>query len=312
MATEAPSDTPKAVLYWFGGSVWAAVPLLTAHEKGFTDVQLDKKVVNLLEGANFSPQYLKISPKGTVPALVAPFEHTVTSGIPTKFKAITNSIEISAFLDQSTNGLSSFDAPSLSPATVQGVTEAAAVVELVHAPDAPDPNTFLLGFRNEEERKAKYDGLVGKFLKGRQAALEKYSKEAGDEDKTLAAFYQNKIKENGHLLSIYEGKSDASDWIKLSTANWGHLVKTIDKFEDKLADAGDGFLFGALIALPDLHAGAFFARIFAVAGAKSIEDTATLEAQLPGGKKVGPKLKAYLARLFERESFKSVYADGLH
>ncbi|KAL8277466.1 hypothetical protein RQP46_010188 [Phenoliferia psychrophenolica] len=59
------AHVPKAVLYHFTpGSVWSAVPTLTALEKGFTEVQLEKRLVNLMEGQNFAPSFLKISPKG--------------------------------------------------------------------------------------------------------------------------------------------------------------------------------------------------------------------------------------------------------
>lgn len=41
------------------GSVWSAVPLLTAIEKGFTDNELEKRNVDLLAGSNFAPEFLK-------------------------------------------------------------------------------------------------------------------------------------------------------------------------------------------------------------------------------------------------------------
>lgn len=54
-----PHHIPKATLYHFTGSVWSAVPVLTALEKGFTEEQLEQRLVNLFEGANFSPAFLK-------------------------------------------------------------------------------------------------------------------------------------------------------------------------------------------------------------------------------------------------------------
>ena len=63
-----------------------------------------------------------------------------------------------------------------------------------------------------------------------------------------------------------------------------------------------------------LHAGAYFARILVAAGATdaSASETQLLDAQLPAGKAVGPKLKAYLTALFARDSFREVYRDGVH
>lgn len=54
----------------FEGSCWSAVAHLAVIEKGFTPEQINIKSVSLVEGQNFSPEYLKVSPKGTVPALV--------------------------------------------------------------------------------------------------------------------------------------------------------------------------------------------------------------------------------------------------
>jgi len=40
-------SSPKATLYYFGGSCWASVPRLVALEKGFTSEQLELREVNL-------------------------------------------------------------------------------------------------------------------------------------------------------------------------------------------------------------------------------------------------------------------------
>lgn len=119
----------------------------------------------------------------------------------TKFRAITSTTEICAFLDESTVGPSAHHAPSLSPATVQGSQDSKAVIELVHGLEAPDPNFMLMSFRTDEERKAKLAGVPGRFLKGRQEALERYQKEAGDEDARLAAFYRLKIQVREDLVA---------------------------------------------------------------------------------------------------------------
>jgi len=67
------------------------------------------------------------------------------------------------------------------------------IIETVHAQEAPDPNFLLLSFRDDAERKTKLAGLGGKFLNGRQDALLKYQKEAGDDDARLAVFLEKKI-----------------------------------------------------------------------------------------------------------------------
>lgn len=134
-----------------------------------------------------------VNPKGTVPALVAPYEHTTSPDIPSKYKSITDTVEVVKFLDSATLS-ASHAAPSLSPATVQGSADSNELIALVHKDDV-DPNFLLLSARNDEERQAKLSGLPGQFLKGRQAALERYQKEAADDgDTKLAPFYEQKIK----------------------------------------------------------------------------------------------------------------------
>lgn len=65
-----------------------------------------------------------------------------------------------------------------------------------------------------------------------------------------------------------------------------------------------------------LHAGAWFARILAAAGITSVSDLPKalkqLESNFPEGEKVGAKTERWAENLFERKSFKQVYADGLH
>lgn len=198
--------------------MWASVPRLVAVEKGLTDNELERRIVDLGapavslplaraaenhglttashthsgKGENFSPAYLRLNPAGTVPCLVVPYEHTLDDGVKTKFKALCNTKDVVQFLDTSTNS-SSFAAPSLSPATIEGSSTSKELIEHIHQ-DSIDPNTLLLVWRNEDERKAKAGGLPGGFLRGRQDALERYAKEAGDSDPKLKAFYDKKIQ----------------------------------------------------------------------------------------------------------------------
>lgn len=139
---------------------------------------------------------LSVNPKGTVPSLVAPYEHTTSPDIPSKYKSLNDTTQICDFLDSATlSSRSHHLAPSLSPATVQGSTDSKAIIELVHKEDV-DPNFLLLSLRNDDERKAKLAGLPGQFLKGRQQALERYQTENASQggDSRFASFYEQKIK----------------------------------------------------------------------------------------------------------------------
>lgn len=274
-------STPnKAVLYHFSpGSVWAAVPVLTALEKGLGKEWLEQRRVDLGAGMNFSPAFLKSkltlflfrtvymyactdvtsspfssfstrqvqelsaqlnssprtrvvqphtpsnhpSPTGTVPVLVAPFEHTLTTSTGSspdsvRYKALTSTIEICQFLDSSTL---SVVGPSLSPATVQGSGDSKDIINYLHCvgeDGAPDPNALLLSFCSEEERKFKIGGMAGGFLRGRQEALEKYRLEEealGEEkDERLLAFYERKIKVSSRSRSRVLAFAFPSEWIE--------------------------------------------------------------------------------------------------
>ena len=122
-------------------------------------------------------------------------------------------------------------------------------------------------------------------------------------------------QENGALLALYEGKADAAGFFAKSKAAWGGLAQTLAFLETHLGtDAASTFLGGNQVSLADLHAGAWLARIGAVAGATELSGkqvAAKIDAEV--GKAVaGPKVVAWLDALFVRASFKEVYADGLH
>ncbi|TKA51968.1 hypothetical protein B0A53_05052 [Rhodotorula sp. CCFEE 5036] len=306
-------SVPKAILYWFPGSVWASVPRLTAAEKGFTDNELETRIVDLVKGENFSPAYLKINPKGTVPALVVPYAHTVDEGISTKFKALCSTEEICDFLDRSTTKSAQFSAPALSPATIQNADLQKEIIARVHG-DEVDPNALLLVWRDEAERKAKAGGLPATFLRGRQEALERYAREVSSNDAKLSEFYSNKLKENGGLLALLEGKGgDSTEVQNKAKALWRNVGETLAYLEAQL-DVKAPFLLGDQVSLADLHAGAWLARILACAGATSISDPdsalSALDSNLSAP--IGPKTKRWIGALLERESFRQVYGEGLH
>ncbi|GAA5966538.1 hypothetical protein JCM3765_000951 [Sporobolomyces pararoseus] len=315
MSSTTTTRQPRATLYTFGGSVWASVPRLVALEKNYTEEELDEKTVDLGKGENFSPAFLKLSPDGHIPVLVVPYEHTLDDTIPTKFRALTGTKDICDFLDLSSTRSATHHAPALSPATVQRSADSKELIAHVHKEEAPDPNKLLLSFRNEQERDIKFKGLVGGFLNGRQGALERYAKEVGGSDAKLKAFYEKKIAENGGLIAMYEGKVDSTSWQQASQLMWSQVPKTLALLESKLEDTAP-YLLGDQISLADLHVAAWFARILAAAGVTKVTDLPQalkqLEANFADGEKVGAKTERWAENLFERKSFKQVYADGMH
>lgn len=190
-----------------------------------------------------------VNPKGTVPALVVPYAHTVDEGISTKFKALCSTEEICDFLDRSTTKSAQFSAPALSPATIQNADLQKEIIARVHG-DEVDPNALLLVWRDEAERKAKAEGLPATFLRGRQEALERYAREVSSNDAKLSEFYSNKLKENGGLLALLEGKGDSTEVQNKAKALWRNVGETLAYLEAQL-DVKAPFLLGDQVSLAE-------------------------------------------------------------
>ncbi|CAD6587739.1 MAG: hypothetical protein TREMPRED_004834 [Tremellales sp. Tagirdzhanova-0007] len=173
----------KPQLYEFSGSCWSNVPKLAISETGYKSGDIEWISINLAEGANFNPEYLKINKEGTVPALV--------SGGNTFTDSTTVVTEIVKL------------APH--PPRVHAHTSTS-IIEEIHAA-AHDPNATLLFSRDDQDRDSKINGMVKPFLEGRQKALDKYAPDAPSEFKS---FLTSKQKDNKQLLEFYTGNPDAS------------------------------------------------------------------------------------------------------
>lgn len=73
-------------------------PLLTPTSSH--PFKTSRNLVHLLSvsAANFSPSYLRLNSKGTVPTLVVPLANTTSSEVDTKYKAICDTKGILEFL----------------------------------------------------------------------------------------------------------------------------------------------------------------------------------------------------------------------
>ncbi|PWN48282.1 hypothetical protein IE53DRAFT_370759 [Violaceomyces palustris] len=346
----APNDPPKATLYTFDGSVWASAPRLALIEKGYSDYDLDVKVVDLIKGENFSPSYLRINSKGTVPTLVVPILETTSSEVSTKFKALNDSKSILEFLDKSRNQQildnkgqgDSTPAPVLAPATIEGKAKSDALIKAVHDDNA-DPNFLLLGARTLEELEANKQGLPGLFVRNRHAALLKYQAEVesssagGDSTETnprsaamiesLKKWYEDKIKSQELLSQVYVDNSAeaAAKLVEATAGVWAGVADTL-----KVIDEGvkGPFALGDQLSLADLHVIPWLARVLAVSsglpenkGQQGGEDIDALDRALKNpilanhanaSSGVSSHVRAYWASLKSRPSFQKVYADGLH
>jgi len=273
----------KPVFYTFGLSVWAAAPEIAIVELGYPAEAIQKKIVNVAEGANFAPEFLKINPNGTLPSLVA------------DGKAYTSTDEVIKYLVA--------NAP-------KKVTPGTSFITRIHGDDL-DPNFPLLATRNEDELAGKKEAFPLIFLQNRQDALVKYS--TSPEGAEFKDFYEKKIPFNGGLLAVYKGEvpdEAKQGFFGHSTGHWQTLVNFIqNELPTVLPDSG--FLGGAEPGEDDFHLAAWLARVAHFTGAtpqkggyKSLEK----ETQAPVPAKVG----AYWDAWTERPGWQATYPEGLH
>ncbi|TBU35169.1 hypothetical protein BD309DRAFT_977667 [Dichomitus squalens] len=273
----------KPVFYTFGLSVWAAAPELAIAELGYPDDAIETKVVNLAEGANFTPEFLKINPHATLPTLAA------------DGKTYTSTKEVVSYLVA--------NAP-------KKVAKGTTFIDKIHE-EKYDPNAPLLLSRNEEELKAAAGGFPLQFVQNRQNTLEKHADlpEAAEHK----AFYDAKRAANGGILAIYKGEvpEDVKQgFFKQSVAHWQTLANFI--LVDLPAVLPEsGFLGGETPGEDDFHLAAWLARIAFLTGGKNDKDGyEALERETK--EPVPAKVVAYWQAWAERPSFKKVYQNGLH
>ncbi|KDN38940.1 hypothetical protein K437DRAFT_239804 [Tilletiaria anomala UBC 951] len=337
------NDRPRAQLYVFDGSVWASVPRIGLVEKGYSPSDLDIKQVNLLKGENFAPSYLRLNPNGTVPTLVVPTSDTTSEEVATKFRAITDSKQILAFLDESRSQHileakgqgKDAAAPVLSPATIEGKALSDSLIALVHGSDL-DPNFLLLSARTLEEVKPLKEGIAGVFVNGQVAALKRYQAQVqADSNQTsnpdanprsaahneqLLKWYTDKLHALSPAYHVYgpESTQQATQlFIQLSRSRWQKLGAALAQLERQIRGP---YALGDQVSLADAHLMAWFARVIAVCESKeSAKDLDALEKALQheavageGRSMLGPKVRAYWQALKSRPSFQAVYKDGLH
>jgi len=270
----------KPVVYTFGHSVWAAVAEIAVAELG---VDVEFKTIDLLNGANFEPTFLKLNPNGTLPTLAAgPNIYTDTKSVVSYLNSI---------------------APS-------PVAKATAFTDLLHE-GKYDPNFALLLARSDEELKAKAGSVPGVFLANRQSALERIS--ATPEAAEFKSFYDQKITANGGLVSIYKYQvpdEAKNGFFRNSTAHAASIHELIlNVISAKLP--ASGFLGGDKPGEDDFHLMGWLARMASTVFASN-DSNGILAYEKELGAPVPPTVVSYWKLWAERSSFKTVYAAGLH
>jgi len=278
------SNESKPQLYEFVGSCWANVPKIAISEAGFKDGDFELKSVNLAEGANFDPEYLKINPNGTVPTLIS---------------------DGKTFTD-STTVVSEILRIAPHPPRISAHTSTS-LVEEIHA-SAHDPNATLLFARDDADREAKINGLPKGFLEGRQKALDKYVQSPGDFKK----FLEQKQAGNKQLLAFFaESPDDSAKEAHYGQANqlWKSVGIFIRGVMTQALNKTEGpFVAGKNPSEPDFHLITWLARTVTNTGVEPNSPASVVMPKLQeytGGHAFDPLVGKYWDAWLARDSFKS-------
>lgn len=344
------SQLPKAVLYYYPQSVWSSAALLALEEKGYGEDEVDLKVVDLVKGENYAPSFLRLNPKATVPTLVVPLQRTLSQDVESRYKALTETKAVVAFLDKSrsvlsrTHTTSSAPAPALAPATISFSDTSTEIIDGTLHSDESSPNTLAyLNARDLDSLRALAENFLPLFS-GKHSALIGYLSDAECEaihvsDKTKK-FWQDKKTETEIILDVYSNAEKNDDeldpedrekreaYLARATAAWEVLKNTLKGLNEELIGP---YTLGDQLSIADIHLTAWLVRLVKLSGGSSSDDgnsaIAKLESHI-GGSFALPKdfqvaqalradteqskLAAFWDAMRARPSWKKVYADGLH
>ncbi|KAG2217174.1 hypothetical protein INT45_003598 [Circinella minor] len=261
--------TQQVKLYTFPPSLYGSIPRLLIAEKNIKNVE--NVTIDLSKAENFSPEYLKINPKHTVPSL----EFTDETG---KKVIEDNSIQVCKELDKISG------TPQLY--TDKNANEIDTYVKDMHD-NADVGNTLFFTSRDPAELTRK-KGLIVPFIQGRIQGFETYSKQA-PEHKSLYDAFLNMSK---HMAAQYQGEADAKPLFDMNAQNWTKAVAFLDKTESILLKSQGDYIFGDY-SLADVHLTAWLYRQELVRGEENFQGR--------------PAVKAYYERVKARPSFKETW-----
>ncbi|KAI9509084.1 hypothetical protein F5148DRAFT_1190243 [Russula earlei] len=298
---------PKAVLYYDVRSAWSLAVLFALEEKGYGKDELEHRPVDLSKGETFSPTFLRINSKGTVPTLVVPFEDTLSSDMESRYKAIAETEALITFLDKSrsimsqTHTTSAAPAPALSPATVALSSTAKSIITLLHSAPASPEMLFLLNAKNLAALRT-IAPSVSAFLKGRKEALDRYlaedeAKEVRLSEKTKSFWLEKKSAIEGLLTTLNEadksdtelsesGRKAREEYLEKSKAAWQvGLAVVLNKLTKELLPGP--YALGEQISVVDVHLAAWLHELVILTGGSARDNgtvaIARLEEHVGGG-----------------------------
>ncbi|KZT02674.1 uncharacterized protein LAESUDRAFT_729918 [Laetiporus sulphureus 93-53] len=298
------AGVPKAALYYFPTAIWPSAPLMALEEKGYGPDEVDLKLVDLAKGENFTPQYLRLNPHGTVPTLVVPLHNTLSPEIESRYKALQDTKSIVEFIDKSrstqsrTHTTSSAPSPSLSPATIAFSAISDKVITLLHSEPA-DPNALLyLSARDEASLRALAKARVPMLSARRNTLAQLLEDSAADRihvSEKTRAFWTMKKTATENFLDVFkdaEKPSSALDdverqkreaYLKDAKLTWAGLKEVLPQLNQELIGP---YVLGDQLSVADLHLAAWLARIVMLSGGTIEEDGNTVVGKLEAH--VGP------------------------
>ncbi|KAJ7225537.1 hypothetical protein GGX14DRAFT_639472 [Mycena pura] len=291
-------SVPKAVLYYSSNSVWSCAVLLALEEKGYADDEVDRKIVDLDKGDNFSVSFLRLNIKGTVPTLVVPFQDSLSVDAERRYKALIDpkvrSRAIINFLDQSRSPLSrtrttsTAPAPTLTPATIAFTATTETILEIIHAEDvSPD----ILAFINAQDDVTlkTFATNITPAIAGRQKALAECLSDA-EAGKIVASakvknFWREKQIETEQLLAVLlvadkeeaalesADKTRRAEFFIKAKAAWGVKVKgACVKLNQEIIGP---YALGDQLSTADVSLAAWMRKVVILAGGTAGNDGAT-------------------------------------
>lgn len=315
---------PVAKLYYGSTSVWSSVVRLTIVEKGYGADEIEFKLVNMVAGDNYKPEYLRINPFGTVPALVVPLEPSLAPGADeVKYKTLTDSKPIVEFLDKSRGPLSKSHTtstaprPMLTPATPSLLAVADRIIEIVR--EQPDITRLGLAARSEEALLAKAQTPMATTAAARVVGCKHLlSAEAEGEvpAKVLPALHA-RLATYGPAVSAYEAvrisptertseqHATVGDYITASRSLWEDvdgLPKHLAALEREIVGP---LCLGDQPSIADVYLAPWITRLVFLSQGNGTP--AGIDA-VPG---VGPKVKAFWEAFIQRPSWIHVFGKGI-
>jgi len=298
---------PKAVLYHYPKSVWSAVARLAIEEKGYGPDEIDLRVVDLPKGENYYPTFLRLNPKATVPVLIVPYENSLTDGVESRYKALTETKTIVEFLDKSrsvisrTQTTSVAPAPVLSPATIAATTSCKVIIDdILHAEPA-NPNTLRYVNARDDASLLALANETLPSLKQRQETLTDYLSQADKEtirvSEKVKQLWTDKLDAINLILGVLvdaekpqtalseQAKANRIAFFKTARQAWEtNLSQVLIQLSKEMVGP---YTLGDQFSIADLHLAGWLTRVVKLAGGTGADDGNTvankLEKYIGGG-----------------------------